>query len=132
MTAGQITPHIGRSVARIGGADHVTGGVRYTADLAATAALRVVFVRSTCAHGEIDVVDTAAARALAGVRAVFDGADALRLTEPIPHFIDPAARGAIAPMSTASPTAAHAGPASRSPPSSRRVRPPPPRAPPAS
>jgi len=95
MRPASSPPHVGRSLPKADGADHLTGRIRYTADLAGQASLRIAVVRSTCAHGEILSLDSTRARAHGEVRAVFTGEDARRLTQPIPHFIDPSARGGM-------------------------------------
>lgn len=59
----------------IDGVDKVTGRARYTADLPFGAALVGRILRSPVAHGVIRAIDTSAARALPGVRAVITGAD---------------------------------------------------------
>jgi carbon-monoxide dehydrogenase large subunit len=90
--AGTDSP-LGRSLPRIGAEHYVNGTITYTADLAAQASLRLVVVRSACAHGELLSIDARDALAVAGVHAVFTGEDARRLTGPTPHFIDPSVRG---------------------------------------
>ncbi|MBK7264699.1 MAG: 4-hydroxybenzoyl-CoA reductase subunit alpha [Rubrivivax sp.] len=66
--AGQRTP-------LIDGVDKVSGRARYTADLPIGDALVGVILRSPVAHGLIRAIDTRAARALPGVRAVITGDD---------------------------------------------------------
>ena len=68
LRAGQRTP-------LIDGIDKVTGRARYTADLPTTQPLVGLILRSPLAHGHIRAIDTAAARALPGVRAVITGED---------------------------------------------------------
>src|SRR5437660_6564990 len=60
---------------RIDGDAKTTGAAKYTADLDVPGALEVAFVRSPYPHARIVSVETARARALAGVRAVLTGAD---------------------------------------------------------
>ena len=84
---------IGRRVRRLNGDAYVTGRVRYTADFRPPGALALAVVRSPHAHGRLRRVDLTATRAAPGVVAAFTGEDALRLTRPTLHFIDPAARG---------------------------------------
>lgn len=55
--------------------EFLTGRGRYTDDLRMPGLLHACFVRSDLAHGRILAIDTAAARALPGVRAVYTGAD---------------------------------------------------------
>lgn len=59
----------------IDGADKVTGRARYTADLPLGPALVGRILRSPVAHALIRGIDTTAARALPGVRAVITGED---------------------------------------------------------
>ena len=59
----------------IDGVDKVTGRARYTADLPLGPALVGRILRSPVAHGLIRGIDTTAARALSGVRAVITGED---------------------------------------------------------
>ena len=60
---------------RIDGEAKTTGAAKYTADIDVPGALQAAFVRSPYPHARIVSVDTARARALAGVRAVLTGAD---------------------------------------------------------
>jgi aerobic carbon-monoxide dehydrogenase large subunit len=53
----------------------LTGEARYVADLQVPGALHAALVRSSVAHARIASIDTAAAQAMAGVVAVFTGAD---------------------------------------------------------
>ncbi len=66
---------IGRPTPLVDGIEKVTGRTRYTADLPGGDALIGRILRSPIAHGVIRGIDTAAARALPGVRAVITGAD---------------------------------------------------------
>jgi 4-hydroxybenzoyl-CoA reductase subunit alpha len=75
-----MTPAAGRAsvgvrTPLIDGVDKVTGRARYTADLPLGPALVGRILRSPVAHGLIRGIDTTAARALPGVRAVITGAD---------------------------------------------------------
>ena len=56
----------------------VTGTGRYTADIDVAGQAHAAFVRSDHAHGTLRAVDTAAARGMPGVRAVFTGEDLAR------------------------------------------------------
>ena len=67
-TVGQRTP-------LIDGIEKVTGRARYTADLPVGEALVGRILRSPIAHGVIRGIDTTAARAIPGVRAVVTGED---------------------------------------------------------
>jgi len=66
---------VGRRTPLIDGIDKVTGRARYTADLPMGQPLVGRILRSTVAHGVIRGIDTSAARALPGVRAVITGQD---------------------------------------------------------
>ena len=66
---------VGQRTPLIDGVDKVTGRARYTADLPLGPALVGRILRSPVAHGLIRGIDTTAARALPGVRAVITGAD---------------------------------------------------------
>ncbi len=70
------TPAIlGKDEARIDGRGKVSGQTKYTADFAKEGMLWAAFVASPYAHARIVKIDTAAAKALPGVRAVLTGAD---------------------------------------------------------
>ena len=66
---------VGQPTPLIDGVEKVTGRARYTADLPAGDALVGRILRSPVAHGVIRSIDTAAARAVPGVRAVITGED---------------------------------------------------------
>jgi CO/xanthine dehydrogenase Mo-binding subunit len=66
---------IGRAVPRVDGVRKVTGGGRYACDLRFPRLLEGLVVRSTRPHARIRAIDTAAARAVPGVRAVVTAAD---------------------------------------------------------
>jgi len=66
---------VGRRTPLVDGVEKVTGRARYTADLALGPSLVGRILRSPVAHGIIRGIDTSAARALPGVRAVVTGAD---------------------------------------------------------
>ena len=66
---------VGQRTPLIDGLDKVSGRARYTADLPFPGAWVGRIGRSLIAHGLIRSIDTAAARALPGVRAVITGAD---------------------------------------------------------
>jgi carbon-monoxide dehydrogenase large subunit len=65
----------GHAVRRIEDPALVTGRGRFTDDVAPAGQLFLAFVRSTLAHARLASVDTAAARAMPGVRGVWTGAD---------------------------------------------------------
>src|SRR5208283_2999769 len=66
---------VGRRTPLIDGIEKVTGRARYTADLPFSGALVGRILRSPIAHGLIRGIDTGAALAIPGVRAVVDGGD---------------------------------------------------------
>ena len=69
------TRSIGERTPLVDGIDKVSGRARYTADLPAVGALVGRIGRSRVAHGVIRGIDTRAARAIPGVRAVITGED---------------------------------------------------------
>jgi len=69
------THSIGVRTPLVDGVEKVTGRARYTADLPLGPALVGLIGRSPMAHARIVSIDTAAARALPGVRAVITGED---------------------------------------------------------
>src|SRR5215211_4824101 len=66
---------VGRSVPRLEDGPLVTGRGRFAADIAFPHMLHMRVVRSGHAHGEINAIDTTAARAAPGVAAVWTFAD---------------------------------------------------------
>jgi CO/xanthine dehydrogenase Mo-binding subunit len=64
---------VGVTVIRKEAADKVTGAAHYTDDVTAPGIMTARFATSTCAHGMIRRIDTAAAAAVPGVRAVLTG-----------------------------------------------------------
>ena len=66
---------IGVRTPLVDGVEKVTGRARYTADLAPGPALVGLIGRSAVAHARIAAIDTQAARAMPGVRAVITGDD---------------------------------------------------------
>ena len=92
MAAANQTPSrtgIGAALPRSEDRRLLTGRGNYAADLVCPDACFAAFVRSPHAHAAIRGIDTSAARAMPGVRAVLTGADAVadRLG-PIPHNTD--------------------------------------------
>ncbi|MEQ8841510.1 MAG: xanthine dehydrogenase family protein molybdopterin-binding subunit [Acidimicrobiales bacterium] len=79
MTATENPPkkykYVGTRPVRHDGLDKVTGKARFAADLNLTGQLRGVLVRSPHAHARIVSIDTGAAEAMPGVKAVVTGAD---------------------------------------------------------
>lgn len=79
MTATENRPpkykYVGTRPVRHDGLDKVTGKARFAADLDLTGQLRGVMVRSPHAHARIVSIDTSAAEAMPGVKAVTTGAD---------------------------------------------------------
>ena len=88
MTATENPPskykYVGTRPIRHDGLDKVIGKARFAADLNLTGQLRAVMVRSPHAHARILSIDTSAAEAMPGVKAVVTGADfpALDPTDP--------------------------------------------------
>lgn len=66
---------IGTSVARVDGADKVTGKAKYAGDLIVPGMIEGKFLRSPYAHARIRAIDTREAEALRGVLAVLTGKD---------------------------------------------------------
>ncbi|HEY1310040.1 MAG TPA: xanthine dehydrogenase family protein molybdopterin-binding subunit, partial [Pseudolabrys sp.] len=66
---------IGQPVRRTEDPTLVRGEGRYTDDINVPGQLYAVMVRSSVAHGVIKSVDTAAAKAMPGVKAVLTGVD---------------------------------------------------------
>lgn len=66
---------IGAAVPLVDGPDKVSGRARFTADLHAPHALAGRILRSPWSHAQIRSIDTSAAEALSGVRAVVTGED---------------------------------------------------------
>ena len=66
---------IGQAVRRVEDVRLVTGKGRYTADEIPAGALHAVFLRSPYAHASFKIADVTAAKALAGVRAIYSAAD---------------------------------------------------------
>ena len=67
--------HIGRSLRRLEDARFLTGTGRYVEDFSPSGQLHAVVLRSPHGHALIEGIDTAAARAMPGVRGVFTAAD---------------------------------------------------------
>jgi aerobic carbon-monoxide dehydrogenase large subunit len=70
---------IGQGVRRVEDARLVSGQGRYTSDITPKNAAHAVILRSPHAHADFKVTDTAAARAMKGVIAVYTGADVAHL-----------------------------------------------------
>ncbi len=68
-------PHIGESLRRKEDYRFLVGAGQYTDDINLNNQLHAVFVRSPHAHAKLLGVDTAAAKAMPGVQAIFTGAD---------------------------------------------------------
>jgi carbon-monoxide dehydrogenase large subunit/6-hydroxypseudooxynicotine dehydrogenase subunit gamma len=76
-------PFVGQSVTRLEDYPLVTGGGRFVADIDFPHQIHMRVVRSAHAHGRITAIDTADARALAGVTAIWTAAD-IADVPPIP------------------------------------------------
>src|SRR5947207_3853267 len=75
---------VGRALRRKEDPRLITGRGRYVEDISLPGTLWAAFVRSPEAHAKIVSIDTAAARELPGVRAVFTSSDMDDLTGPLP------------------------------------------------
>src|SRR6478672_12663100 len=84
---------LGASVPRIEDAALVTGSGRFVGDLSFPHQLHMRIVRAPRAHGRILAIDTAAARALPGVVAVWTGEDTADI--PPVDFRDPSAQALL-------------------------------------
>jgi CO/xanthine dehydrogenase Mo-binding subunit len=78
-----MTEWIGKSEARAGGYERVTGQLKYIADLRMPDMLEVKLVRLDCGRAQIVGVDMAAARRVPGVRLLVTAGD---LPQPMPRF----------------------------------------------
>ena len=84
---------IGKNVPRVDAVAKVTGRARFTDDFHMPGTLHAGYVRSPIAHGRVTQIDTAAARALPGVEAIFtfeDVPQTLFATAGHPYSLDPA------------------------------------------
>jgi len=79
------TPQVGRSVPRLESWLKVTGKAEYVHNLRLPGMLYGKIFRSSVAHGRIKRIDTAAARALAGVHSVVTAAD-VKTVVPDPYY----------------------------------------------
>ena len=77
------TTWIGRSMARVGGVDRVTGAQLYVADIHVDNVLHVKLVHLNCARARIACIDTADAARVEGVRCIMTAAD---LPQPVPRY----------------------------------------------
>ena len=75
---------VGISIPRPDGPEKVTGRVQYVADIQAKGLLHAKLLRSPHAHAKIVSIDTAAAKALPGVRAVITAKDIPHLKKKAP------------------------------------------------
>lgn len=80
---------VGKPVERREDVELLTGAGRFIADLTRPGMLHAAFLRSPLPHANIRSVDTAAAKALPGVHAVFTGADLAPTIgqQPTPHRV---------------------------------------------
>ena len=76
--------HVGQALRRKEDPRLITGRARYVDDISLPGTLWMAFVRSPEAHAKILSIDTSAARARPGVRAVLTGEDLGELTGPLP------------------------------------------------
>ena len=77
---------VGKSIRRIEDPKFLRGRGNYIDDYETPNMLEVAIVRSTEAHARIVSIDTSAAEALPGVVAVVTGAEAIKITDPMPDF----------------------------------------------
>ncbi|WP_327102875.1 xanthine dehydrogenase family protein molybdopterin-binding subunit [Nonomuraea glycinis] len=91
--AGTAKPAIGSSVRKEDGATLLQGRGRFLDDYTLPGTRHAVVVRSEVAHARIVRVDVREAEASPGVALVLTGESAAAHAGPIPHFIDPVARG---------------------------------------
>jgi putative selenate reductase molybdopterin-binding subunit len=68
---------VGQNVARVDGADKVTGRAKFTGDLVISGMLYGKILRSSYPHARIAAIDTSGAEALPGVAGVLTGRDVL-------------------------------------------------------
>lgn len=73
---------VGSSVRRVEDARLLTGNGRFVDDIVVPGMLHAAFLRSPYPHADIRRIDVAAARRLAGVTAVFTGAEIAEITNP--------------------------------------------------
>jgi aerobic carbon-monoxide dehydrogenase large subunit len=105
-----MTTPFGQSTRRKEDQRLITGRGRYVDDLRAPDVLHAAFVRSPHAHARVERIDASAARAMAGVAAVFTLADLPECTRPIPAATPAPASFRAAPQSIfADPIVRHTG-----------------------
>ena len=83
MSATAAAPWVGQAIKRKEDPRLIMGRARYIDDINVTGQLWASFVRSPEAHAKIVSIDTSAAKAYPGVKAVFTGND-LDLESPLP------------------------------------------------
>jgi carbon-monoxide dehydrogenase large subunit len=76
--------HVGRRLRRKEDPRLIQGRARYTDDIELPGTLYAAIIRSPEAHATIDKIDTSAAAARRGIKAVFTGADMADLQAPLP------------------------------------------------
>lgn len=86
MTTGKL---VGARVKRVEDARYLLGEGRYLGGMSMPGMLEVAFLRSTHAHAKLRAIDTAAARALPGVEAVFAWSDLADRLAPLRADLDP-------------------------------------------
>lgn len=69
------TTVVGKGINRVGGTERITGSYRYVGDIKIANMLHTKLVHLDCGHARIKSVDTSAAYALPGVRAILTGKD---------------------------------------------------------
>ncbi|MCY4086950.1 MAG: xanthine dehydrogenase family protein molybdopterin-binding subunit [Actinomycetia bacterium] len=78
---------------QIAGARLVQGQAVFAADVSLSGMLHASILRSPVPHARIGRIDADAARRAPGVEYVLTGAEAAQLSDPIPHYLDPAPIG---------------------------------------
>jgi carbon-monoxide dehydrogenase large subunit len=84
MSATAETPHVGRPLRRKEDPRLITGRARYIDDITMPGTLWAAIVRSPEAHAKVTSIDSQAALARPGIRAVYTGADMDDLGGPLP------------------------------------------------
>lgn len=85
--------YVGQSVRTIEGRAPIMGRAKYTNDYNFPDQLHAHIVRSPYAAAKIKGINKSDAEKISGVVRVMDGAEAAKLIDPIPHYIDPVVFG---------------------------------------
>src|SRR6202163_4495327 len=81
-----MPPHIGQPMRRIEDERLITGQGRYAGDIKLEGLLHIAFVRSPMPHARIVAIDTAAAKTMPGVVAVWTASDLPEVTPGLSDF----------------------------------------------